>query len=193
MELVQPIRDSSKIDEMVDDLRSHSLRDAALFLLGINSGLRVSDLIKLNCADVMETRTRTKMRIRLREKKTGKGKDFPLADAAKEAILEYLSTRKGWKMEEPLFMSRKDHGHLQRAQVLRILSGAAKRVGIADSIGTHSMRKTFGYMAHQSGYDITVIQKLLNHSSPAITLAYIGITQDQLDDVYTSLNLGGRR
>ena len=62
-------------------------------------------------------------------------------------------------------------------------------MGITDSIGTHTLRKTFGYWAFKSGVDITRIQKLLNHSSPGVTLAYIGITQDELDDVYLNLNL----
>jgi site-specific recombinase XerD len=51
------------------------------------------------------------------------------------------------------------------------------------------MRKTFAYQAYQSGIDITLIQKLLNHSAPSVTLAYIGITQDQMYDVYLNLNL----
>lgn len=62
-------------------------------------------------------------------------------------------------------------------------------MGITDQIGTHTLRKTFGYWVYKEGKDITLIQKLLNHASPSITLAYIGITQDELDDVYLSLNL----
>ena len=53
----------------------------------------------------------------------------------------------------------------------------------------HTMRKTFGYHAYKKGMDITIIQKLLNHSSPSITLSYIGITRDDLDNVYLNLNL----
>jgi len=57
-------------------------------------------------------------------------------------------------------------------------------VGITEAIGTHTLRKTFGYWAYKDGKDLSLIQKLLNHASPAVTLAYIGITQDELDDVY---------
>jgi len=61
--------------------------------------------------------------------------------------------------------------------------------GIKEPVGTHTMRKTFGYHAYKKGLDLAVIQKLLNHSSPSITLAYIGITQEDQDNVYMSLNL----
>ena len=70
-----------------------------------------------------------------------------------------------------------------------IINGVAKAVGIKENIGTHTLRKTFGYHAYNNGYDITLIQKLFNHSSPAVTLRYIGITQDEMDDVYLSLDL----
>ena len=64
-----------------------------------------------------------------------------------------------------------------------------QEVGIKEKIGTHTLRKTFGYHTYNNGYDITLIQKLFNHSSPSVTLRYIGITQDELDDVYLSLDL----
>ena len=70
-----------------------------------------------------------------------------------------------------------------------IINDVAKSIGIKDKIGTHTLRKTFGYHAYNNGYDITLIQKLFNHSTPAITLRYIGITQEELDDVYLSLDL----
>ncbi len=129
-----------------------------------------------------------KDRIRLRESKTNKFKDFPISDNAKSAIKEYLRTRI-INENEPLFQSRKNKGFLLRQQAYRILNDVAKSVGIKDKIGTHTLRKTFGYHAHNNGYDITLIQKLFNHSSPSITLRYIGITQDALDDVYLSLDL----
>jgi len=78
---------------------------------------------------------------------------------------------------------------LSRNQAWKILSDCAKAVGIAENIGTHTLRKTFGFHAYISGVDITRIQKLLNHSAPSITLSYIGITQDELDAVYLSLDL----
>ncbi len=187
MEFVQPIKDLKQIETIKRLLRQQNLRDYCLFVLGINSGLRISDLLRLRICDVSE-KGKPKGRIRIRETKTSKFKDFPISDNAKAAIKEYLKTRTIIE-NEPLFQSRKNKGFLTRQQAYRILNDVARCVGIKDKIGTHTLRKTFGYHAHNNGYDITLIQKLFNHSTPSITLRYIGITQEQLDDVYLSLDL----
>lgn len=187
MEFVQPIRNLKQIETIKKLLKQENLRDYCLFVLGINSGLRISDLLSLTISDVYE-KNKAKDRIRLREKKTNKFKDFPISDNAKNAIKEYLKSRP-IKENEPLFLSRKNKGFLLRQQAYRILNDVARLVGIKDKIGTHTLRKTFGYHAYNNGYDITLIQKLFNHSSPGITLRYIGITQDEMDDVYLSLDL----
>ena len=188
MEIVQPIRDKNRIDAMKKLLRGQSLRDYCLFTLGINSGLRVGDLLALRVSDVLDERGKLAERISVREQKTGKRKDFPLGPSAQKALREYLDAH-ALRPDAPLFPSRKGGTPLDRRTAWRIMSDAAKAVGITESIGTHTLRKTFGYHAYQMGMDITRIQKLLNHSSPGVTLAYIGITREELDDVYMTLNL----
>ena len=187
MEFVQPIRDLKQIETMKKLLKQQSLRDFCLFVVGVNSGLRISDLLKLRICDVIEN-GKLKDRITLREKKTNKFKDFPLSEKTKQALKEYLKTR-DYSNNEPLFISRKNKGFLLRQQAYKIINSVAKSVGIKEKIGTHTLRKTFGYHAYNNGYDITLIQKLFNHSSPSVTLRYIGITQEELDDVYMSLDL----
>lgn len=187
MEFVQPIRDVKQIETIKKLLKLRSLRDYCLFVLGINSGLRISDLLKLKISDISD-KGKIKDRIRLREKKTNKFKDFPLSNSTKSALKEYLKTRE-YNENEPLFISRKNKGFLMRQRAYWILNEAARSIGIKEKIGTHTLRKTFGYHAYKNGYDIEIIQKLFNHSSPSITLRYIGITQDNLDDVYLSLDL----
>lgn len=197
MEFVQPIRDKSKIDGIKKLLRAGNTRDYVLFTLGINSGLRISDLLTLTIGDVTLKGKRSAVvsdRITIKESKTGKTKDFPLGETAKKALKEYIRARGCDCSDEadralPLFPSRKGNGAISRIQAYRILNEAARVVGIDDRIGTHTLRKTFAYHAYQSGYDISMIQKLLNHSSPGVTLRYIGITQDEMDNVYLSLNL----
>lgn len=188
MKEVQPIRCKKKIDAVKKVLKATSLRNYCLFTLGINSGLRVSDLINLKISDVIDDKGKIKDRISLKEKKTGKSKDFPVSDVAKKAISEYLGTKQ-YELNEYLFASRKGKGSINRQQAYKIINDAAREVGITDNIGTHTLRKTFGYHAYQAGIDISILQKMLNHSAPCVTLAYIGITQDQIDDVYLNLNL----
>jgi len=187
MEFVQPIRSLKQIETIKKLLKQQSLRDYCLFVLGINSGLRISDLLKLRISDVAE-KGKVKDRIRLRENKTNKFKDFPISDNAKSAIREYLKSRQ-YSENDPLFISRKNKGFLLRQRAYKILNEVARSIGIKEKIETHTLRKTFGYHAYNSGYDIAIIQKLFNHSSPSVTLRYIGITQDEMDDVYLSLDL----
>ena len=187
MNNVEPIRDKKKLEKMKVFLHNNNLRDYALFVLGINSGLRVSDLLNLRVKDVF-TEGKVRDRIALHEKKTGKLKDFPIGTTAAKALKEYLAQRTPAD-EEVLFPSRNGAGPLSRAQAWRIMNIAARVAGIKGEIGTHSMRKTFGYWAYKKGVDLSIIQQLLNHSSPAVTLRYIGITQDQLDQVYLDLAL----
>jgi integrase len=188
MEFVQPIRDKKKIEAIKKILKGSSLRNYCLFVLGINSGLRISDLLNLRISDVIDDKSKIKDRISLKEKKTGKSRDFPIGDTARKALDEYLSQR-NYTPEEPLFISRKHKQAIKRHQANKIIRDAALAVGIKENIGTHTLRKTFGYHAYQSGIDITLLQKLFNHSAPSITLNYIGITQDDLDNVYLNLNL----
>ncbi|VBB06942.1 phage integrase family [Lucifera butyrica] len=182
MEYVEPIRNKKQIEHIKRYLKENNLRDYLLFVLGINSGLRISDLLLLKLDDV-----KGKDRVVLRERKTGKTKDFPLSETCKQAIQEYLEdieNTQGW-----LFKSKNRNRPITRIQAYRIINQAARAVGIQEAIGTHTLRKTFGYWAYKKGIDVTRIQKLLNHSSPNITLAYIGITKDELDNIYISLNL----
>jgi len=180
---VEPIRDRKKLEAMKKVLKAQSLRDWLLFVLGINSGLRISDLLLLKVNNV-----HGQVRVSILEVKTGKKKDFPLSETCVKAIKEYLSET-NLPESSPLFPSRKGGQAISRVQAYRIINAVARTVGITDPIGTHTMRKTFGYHAYKTGIDISWIQKLLNHSAPSVSLAYIGITKDDLDSVYINLNL----
>lgn len=188
MEFVQPIRDRKKIEAIKKILKASNLRDYALFVLGINSGLRISDLLLLKVSDVLDEKYRIRDRITIREKKTGKTKDFPFGETTKKALKEYLDSLAPTP-DMILFPSRKGGKAMTRQHAYHIVNEAARTVGIKEKIGTHTLRKTFGYWAYKQGVDITRIQKLLNHSAPSVTLAYIGITSEELDNVYLTLNL----
>lgn len=188
MEFVEPIKDRSKVEAIKKLLRGSNLRNYALFALGCNAGLRVSDLLRLTVGDVRDERGRIKDRVQLREAKTGKFKDFPISESAAKALSEYLATRKTSRDDEPLFLSRKG-GHLTRQQARRIVAEAAHAVGVRERIGTHSMRKTLAYHVYKEQKDIALVQTLLNHSSPSVTLRYIGVTKEDVDKAVLRINL----
>jgi integrase len=184
MNEVGAIKDRKQIEKIKNVLKKTNMRDYLLFVLGINTGLRVSDLLTLKVGDVTDTDT-----IKVREKKTKKTKVFWLNEVAKKAIAEYLKTIE-YNQGTFLFSSRKgDNVPISRIQAYRILNDACQIAKITGSIGTHTMRKTFGYWAYKQGIDITLLMRIFNHSAPSITLRYIGITQEEINNVYISLNL----
>lgn len=140
MQIVQPIRDKNKINEMKIELKKQGTRDYLLFLLGINTGLRISDIIKLQVLDVLNEDRTPKTHITIIEKKTGKLKKFKINDSLSREIIEYT---KNMKMMDYLFCSRKGiNKPITRIQSYRILNTIAKKIGL-EEIGTHTLRKTF--------------------------------------------------
>jgi len=187
LNVVQPIKKKKDIEAMKVYLKSKSLRDWTLFVLGINSALRISDLLNLNVSDVVDENGKVKERLLLKEQKTSKRKSFPLNDNVIQALTEYIKTIPPDQIA--LFASRKGSESITRQQSHRILSEAAKKVGIKEEISNHSLRKSFSFALYETGVDLTRIQALLNHSSPKETLRYIGITQSENDSIYLQLNL----
>ena len=136
------------------------------------SGLRISDYISLIVGDV-----RDKDKIYVKEKETGKRRDVPLADFFKREIEWHT---KFMKDEEYLFSSREHrNGHINRNTAYRTISGATKKCGL-EEIRTHSLRKSFGYHHYQTHHDVAILQHIFGHSSPSITLTYIGISEDEM-------------
>ena len=189
MKTVQPIKDKDKIDAIKKILRASSLRNELLFVLGINTGLRISDILALKVADVSTIRGVVD-RLELLEKKTKKKREIALSKKTCRLIESYLEKeRPAACCDEPVFRSQKGGKAISRQHAYAILNNAARSVGITERIGTHSLRKTFGYFAYKQGIDLAMIQKLLNHSSQTETLRYIGITQEQMDEVVLKLDL----
>lgn len=181
MNKVEPIRDKKKIAEIKTVLLQTSYRNYMLFVFGINTGLRISDILSVQVKDV-----RNKSHIVLREQKTSKNKRFLINSNLSRELKAYTAEMKA---EEYLFQSRiGTNKPLSRFQAYRILSKAGRQVGL-DSIGCHSTRKTFGYHHYQANKDVALLQKLFNHSSPSITLDYIGITQDIMDQSIENFSL----
>lgn len=174
MNFVEPIRDPKDIQNMKQALANHNEKYLVMFSLGINVGLRISDIITLKVSDVYPDG-----RFSVREQKTGKARLVTLNPDLISLIADYVNTY-NMQPNDWLFPSNQG-GHIKRAQAYKMLNQAAGECGIKEAIGTHTLRKTFGYWYYKQYHDIAELQQILNHSSPSVTLRYIGITQDQID------------
>lgn len=179
MTTVEPIRNKDEIKKVEKILAHQSQRDLVLFTLGINSGLRISDILALNVGDV-----RMKTYIQLVEKKTGKTKKIPINAKLKPMFDTFTRKRDS---DEPLFLTAFNN-RLNRIAAYTIIKDACASAGIEAHIGTHTMRKTFGYHHYKKFRDLALLQKIFNHSNPQVTLRYIGIEQDQIEDSFKHLN-----
>lgn len=171
---VQPIRDKQQIEDMKWSLKRHcGERDYILFLVGINTGLRVGDLLNLKVKDL-----KRKKKLIIQEGKTKKARTINISNIYDE-VQTYLASLEG---TEWLFPSRKGDKAITTTQAYRQLNKAAEMADITDGIGTHTMRKTFGYWFYKQTKDVAKLQRILNHSHPEITLRYIGITDEEIED-----------
>jgi integrase len=177
---VQPIRDKRDIERIKNALHG---RNRLLFVLGINFGLRISDLLTLKVKDL-----RNKTYLTITESKTKKTRRIDFSSS----VINEISTLTG-SPEDYVFSSREGANKpISRMQAWNILNDAAKRAGVAEKIGklgTHSLRKTFGFFAYKSGVDLSLLMEIFGHSSQKITLRYIGIQADDISKVYKSLSL----
>lgn len=180
---VEPIRDKTKIKYMYQFLKGKDSKYALLFKFGLNTGLRISDILSLKVKDIFNEDGEFRNYLVIKEKKTRKEKKIKLNDALRKVIRIHVKTKK-LSYNDYLFPSQKG-GHIGRIQAYRVLKEAATIIGI-ENFGTHSLRKTWGYWTYKaSRYNIGLIMDTFNHSSQKITLRYIGVNQDQKDELYS--------
>ncbi len=177
MGTVEPIRNLQDIRKIEEILEKRSKRNLLFFTIGTNCGLRISDILALNVKDV-----KNKNFLEITEKKTGKYKKFPINSKLKPMFEEYTAKK---SLDSPLFET-KFKNRLNRVTAYFIIRSACIEAGLDDNFGTHTMRKTFGYHHYKKFKDIAMLQKIFNHSSPEITLRYIGIEQDEIDKSYSN-------
>jgi len=183
---VQPLRTATDIAEFREALTvagkapgqmNQSARNLLLFNIGINTGLRIGDIVKLRVADV-----RGRSSLIIREDKTEKNRTVHLT-ALMADIADYLTAdgNNDGNNDDYLFPSRKGDGCITTTQAYRILAKAADLIG-RDDIGTHTLRKTFGYHYYQRTHDVATLMEIFNHSDQATTKRYIGIRDKEIAD-----------
>lgn len=184
MNTVEPIRDIELIYDIGDYLKRDNQRNYMMFMFGILTGLRISDILKVKVRNVRDKGKIVK-HLCVIEEKTNKDNKIKLHDDLRVLLEGYTRDMKDY---EYLFKSQKGvNKPISRQQAYRILNKAAKVFDLK-SIGCHTLRKTFGYHMYNDKKDIVTIKEILNHSDISITLRYIGVNQDKKDEAISSLN-----
>lgn len=177
---VDPIRDLKDLRAIKALLRARP-RDYCLFVLGINTALRASDLVRLTVGQVRHLKAGEHLEIR--ERKTGKTRAITLNRAVTCAIADLLATRPQAADHEALLSGQR--GPLTVPSVHRLVKGWCRALRLPGNYGSHTLRKTFGY--HQRvtfGRDLATLVEVFNHATQRQTLAYLGIQADEIRDVY---------
>ncbi|MBN6887849.1 site-specific recombinase XerD [Cytobacillus horneckiae] len=187
MEFVDPIRDIGSINEIKRELKKQSQRDVLLFVLGINTGIRVSDLLYLKVKDLWDGKG-IKEFLYIKGDKIEEVRAFYLNNSIKNELTSYMNLF-DFSENDYLFKSKKNEQPITRQQAYRIINNAAKKVGVAGKIGTHTLRKTFGYHAYRKGIAISILMSIYNHHTPAETLRYIGINKNEQQLIKVDVNL----
>ncbi|RSL34932.1 site-specific integrase [Salibacterium salarium] len=174
MEYVNPIKDIELIFQLKQTLKTHSSRNFLLFVIGINTGLRISELLVIRVKDVLTD--------------GGEPLDFIQCDREDIALNRQVQSTLKWYFTKHttldpqayLFQSSRGTTPISRQQAYRVMNNAAEKIGMTEKIGPHTLRKTFGYHAYKKGIAVSLIQKRFCHHSPGETLRYIGIDKNKL-------------
>lgn len=202
----EPIKSLDDISRIYEYLISNKrYRDYMLVAVGINFGLRCSDLRMLRFGDLITDNFMFKDTFPVFEKKTRntrkrkKNRYITINDAVVEAVTLYLENTPNVTLSDYMFRSESNHGGMSNEpmtiqSINRILKGIANDLDLNVKMSSHSLRKTFCYWMMVQGQNdsrrLLLLQKMLNHSTPAQTLDYIGLTSEEIAEAYRALNIG---
>ena len=193
----EPIRDKKEMRKLVRFFEENGqTRNLVMVIVGFATALRISDVLNLKWGEVYDFEINDFLtHIDLTEQKTGKQKLIKISNYVKKALKKLLReviNREGCVSADDYIFSngRREGNHISRVQAWRIIKKAVKALEIRGNIACHSLRKTFGYYAWKYlKKSEAVIMEIYRHSSWAATKHYLGITQDDLDELYDEMVL----
>lgn len=196
MNVAQPIRDAEDLRNIKNYYMEsdHNKRNQLLIVMGLNTALRISDILNLKWSSVYDfERKEFKTHILLIEQKTGKKSRIFLNENIQLVLREYreelLKKRKPVRREQYLFRHTNRNIPISRSQAFRIVKEAAEECRITGVICCHSLRKTFGYHAWKQGVHPAMLMNIFNHSSYQVTKRYLGIEQEDRDMIFENIML----
>lgn len=188
----QPLKELEQIEALKEYFYDRGeVRNYTLIVLGLNTSLRISDMLMLRWHDVYNFNTGTyKQHIYVCEKKTQKRNTIALNPAITTALETLRKAERNVLPETFLFSSRKGNNRpITRNYAFTLIKNASQALGFEENIACHSLRKTFGYQAWKQGIQPALLMSIYNHSSYEVTKRYLGITQDERDEVFFKVML----
>jgi len=192
MNIVEPIREENQIKQIRGNLyRQKNPRNYLLFVFGINSGLRIGDILSLRLADVKDNQGNLKDHLDIKEQKTGKTRKVFFNKQIKEALNHYLRKTGIFDLDRYLFINEKSEKNkpISRVRAYQLINEWCRKVGITYKVGGHTLRKSFGYHLRKQGISIERISNLLNHQNIRVTFRYIGINDDENKEVINGFGI----
>lgn len=187
-----PIRSSDDIQKLKQYfLEKDQIRNYTLITLGMNTSLRISDLLSLIWDDVYDfKKEKYRAHIAITEGKTGKRTVIAVNEEVKHALEMLRNSISPVTGKDYIFKSRiGENQPIGRVSAYKIIRDAVEELGMEGTISCHSLRKTFGYHAWKKGVPPALIMSIYNHSSIEITKRYLSIDQDDKDEVFLDMNL----
>ena len=183
-----PIRDKRQLKDLAGYwLERGNFRNYLLIVLGVCTALRISDLLRLRWADVYDFDAEAwRSHLTITEGKTKKKRVIALNKKALYALGLCFATKRGVFL---FVNNRKNAAAISRIQAWRVIKDAARAVKAAGRVAAHSLRKTAGYLAYKNGVSSVMLMRIFNHASFEDTKRYIGITQEEQDEVYLALDV----
>lgn len=196
MNTAQPIRKTKDLQRLKEyyRIKAPNCRNELLIIMGLNTALRISDILSIQWNMVYDfERKKYRTHIFLVEQKTGKTSRIYINQNIKEMLMRYQRERRQSRFpvrpEEYLFRHSNKNIPITRVQAFRIIKVAAEGSNIQGVICCHSLRKTFGYHAWKQGVSPVLLMNIYNHSSYQITKRYLGIEQDDRDQIFQQIHL----
>ncbi|MFT9235198.1 site-specific integrase [Liquorilactobacillus nagelii] len=193
-QIVLPIKDSNVLKEVQDTLLHNfkaGRRNYTVFQVGKATLLRVSDVMKLRWTDVFNENGTVRQNAFIHDQKTGKANLLYLKPVQADLLAYQAWLQENHLVSDWLFPSlQHSERHITEKQFYKVMSKVGDLLGI-NYLGTHTMRKTGAYRVYtQSNYNIGLVMHLLNHSSEAMTLAYLGLDQASQETMLDQIDFG---
>lgn len=186
MKEVQAVKDPNTINLISHLLEiRYSKQMSDIWNIGLNLALRISDLLSIKFSDIQDGR------LLVKESKTGKVANIKLNNK----VLELIKQR---QQKHPLhiylfqsYRNQQSINSIAKPLSRRSVSKAFSEVGdeVKIVLGTHSMRKTRGYLMYQQTRNIAKVMQMLRHSSEAVTMHYLGLDQESIDSDFINLEI----